>query len=67
VEFAFEAEDQRPPLVVFDVDGFELDGFKTQKPAGIETMRLEQIKNLTVQNSPDLSTRKAETIDKVKE
>lgn len=55
VEFAFEAEDQRPPLVVFDVDDFLLDGFKTQKPMGVETLRLESIVNFTVRNSPGLA------------
>jgi hypothetical protein len=67
VEFAFEAEDQRPPLVVYDVDGLQLDGFKTQKPAGPEMMRLDKVKNSTVRNSQGLADRKVETIDKAKE
>ena len=67
VEFAFEAEDQRPPLVASDVDGFELDGFQSQKPAGIEMMKLEQVRNFTVQNCPGLADRKAANVEKGKE
>jgi hypothetical protein len=67
VEFAFETEDQRPPLVAFDVDGLELDNFRSAKPADIEMMRLEQVKNFTVQNCPGLPARKAVTVDKAKE
>ena len=67
VEFAFESAEPKPPLVAFDVDGFELDNFKSPKSSGGETMRLEQIRNLTVRNSTGLRGRKAETMDKVRE
>lgn len=67
VEFVFETEDQRPPLVASDVEGFEMDGFKSQKPPGIETLRLERVKNLTVRNSPGLADRQSATVEKAKE
>lgn len=60
VEFAFEQPDERPPLVAYDVDGFVLDGFKTQQPpAGVQTLKLENVRNLAVHNSPGLADRTA--------
>jgi len=68
VEFAFQGKDERPPLVAYDVDGFTLDGFKSQSPAaGVDALRLEKIKNLTVRNSPGLADRKAVTVEKSRE
>lgn len=68
VEFGFEADDQRAPPVIYGVDGLTFDNLKVRKtPAGVETMRLEKVKNLTVRNSPGLADRKAETMDKSKE
>jgi len=67
VEFAFETEDQRPPLAAFDVDDFLLEGFKTQKPAGIETIRMKKVGNLTVRNSPGLADRTKATVDNARE
>ena len=60
VEFAFEQSDERPPIVAYDVDGFTLDGFKTQKPApDVNTLKLQKVKNFTVINSPGLDDRKS--------
>jgi hypothetical protein len=67
VEFGYEAEDQRPPLVAFDVDGLELDNFKSQKPPSIETVRLENVQNFTVRNCAGLTNRNSETVSKGKE
>ena len=36
----------------------------TAKPEGIETMRWQQIKDLTVRNSPGLADRKAAALEK---
>jgi polygalacturonase len=63
VEFTFDQEDQRPPIIAYDVDGLTLDKFKAQKPDGVETVRLENVKHLSVQNSPGLADRKPGTID----
>lgn len=52
VEFAFEQPDERPPIVAYDIDGFILNGFKTQKPADVEVLKLNKVQNLTVSNSP---------------
>lgn len=54
VEFAFETTDAKPPLVAFDVDGFELDHFKTQLAAGVPAARFEKVKRLVVRDSPVL-------------
>ena len=39
VEVAFAAPEAKPPLVAFDVDGFELDGFKTPVAGGMPPAR----------------------------
>ncbi len=67
VEFTFDAEDQRPPLVATDVGGFVLDNFKTQKPAAIPTLRLEQIKDFTIKNCPALPDQTSANIAKSSE
>jgi hypothetical protein len=54
VEFAFETPDPKPALVVFDVDGFELDGFKTPVAGGGVPALFENVNRLTVKNSPVL-------------
>jgi polygalacturonase len=54
VEFVFETPDPKPPLVAFDVDGFELDGFKTPVAEGGVPARFENVKRLTVKKSPVL-------------
>jgi hypothetical protein len=67
VEITFEAEDQRPPLVVFEANGFTLDNFKTQKPAGVDTMHLGKVTGFTVHDSPGLADRSSVTVAKAKE
>jgi len=62
VEFGFENADARTPLVVDSVDGLTLDNFKTQKSAGGLAMRLENVKRLSMQNSPGLADRKVEAV-----
>jgi hypothetical protein len=58
VEFAFEQPDERPPLVAYEVEGFVLDGFKTHQPApDVQTLKLQNVQNLTVRNSPGLVDR----------
>jgi hypothetical protein len=66
VEFAFEKLDQRPPLVVFDVDGLCLDNFHAEKAEGVETMRLEQVKDLSIRDCPGLADQRVATIEKAK-
>jgi len=64
VEFGFEKEDARTPLVISGVDGVTLDGFKTQKSSSGDSLRLMDVKNLTVRNSPGSKDRKNETVEK---
>ena len=63
VEFAFEQSDERPPIVAYDVDGFTLDGFKTQKArAGRkhpEAAKSEKASRVMMENSPGLDDRKS--------
>jgi hypothetical protein len=67
VEITYDQPDARPPLVVSDADGLIFDHFQMQKSAGGETMHLEHVRHLSVQNSPGLADRKVETIDRAKE
>ena len=64
---AFDQADQRPPIIAYDVDGLTLDKFNTQKPAGVETLRLEDVQHLTVQDCPGLPNQKIEAIADRKE
>lgn len=67
VEFTFDQPDQRPPIVAYDVDGLTLDQFKTQKPSSLETLRLTNVRNLNLVNSPGLPDQKAATVSDGKE
>jgi polygalacturonase len=62
VEFGFENADARTPLVISGVDGVNLDNFKTQKSSAGDSLRMDNVQNLTVKNSPGLAARKGETI-----
>ncbi|HTA95163.1 MAG TPA: hypothetical protein VK769_03475, partial [Verrucomicrobiae bacterium] len=62
VEFGFENSDARIPLFIDNVDGVALDNFKTQKSSAGRTIRLEHVKNFTVENSPDLKDRRSVTM-----
>jgi hypothetical protein len=64
VELTCDQPDVRPSLIVSDTDGLTLDNFKTQKSVSGESLRLIQVKNYTVQNSPDLPNRTVVTMDK---
>jgi hypothetical protein len=67
IEFAFDQKDQRPPIIASDVDGLVLDGFRTQKSDGSETIRMENVKHLSIQNSPGLADQKMATVVNAKE
>jgi len=67
VEFGFETPDARTPLVIDNVDGVTLDNFKSQKSASGQTLRLINVKDFTVQNSPDLKDRKSVSAEKSEE
>src|SRR5262249_22753000 len=67
VEFGFEADDQRAPLVIYDVDGLTFDNVRVPKTPGIEMMGLEKVRNFTVKTSPPWAARKADNIEKAKE
>jgi pectate lyase-like protein len=66
VDLAFKVPDPRPALIAYDVADLKLDNFKSQKNGAV-TMRLEKIDNFTVQNSPGLTDRKAESVESLKE
>jgi hypothetical protein len=55
ITVGFDAEDMRPALVGVDLDGVEIDNLKAQLSAGVPAARWENVKGLTVRNSPGLS------------
>jgi len=50
VEFAFQQDDYRSPLVASDVDGLTLDTFRSQKPQSVPLTKFENVRNLRVEN-----------------
>lgn len=67
VELSWEREDQRPALVVSEVNRLELDRFNAPKTSGGQILRLNKIDNLTVRASAGLAERNGETISPLKE
>jgi hypothetical protein len=51
---SFEQEDLRPAMVCVDVDGLEIDNFEAQLAAEVSAARFEDVRQLTVRNSPVL-------------
>jgi len=54
IRLSVEGEDQRPAMVCVDVNGLEIDNFKTPTTEGIPPARFEQVTGLVVRNSPVL-------------
>jgi len=63
-QITFDKPDARPTLIISDADGLTLDNFNGQKSAAGQILRLDQVKNLTVQNSPGLKDRKSVAVEK---
>ena len=68
VKVAFENPDARTSTVVSDVDGLTLNGFRSVKLAPDATiLKLEKVKNVTVNNSPDLKDRRGVAVENATE
>jgi polygalacturonase len=67
VELDEEKSSPKPSLVVTDVDGLTLDHFKTATSQDIETVRLENVKDLTVKDSPPLKDVAGANVDTFKQ
>jgi len=67
VEITFDKADVRPTLMISDADGVVLDDFDGQKSTSGEIMRLEQVKNLTVEDSPGLKNQTSVTVENGRE
>lgn len=52
--FSFEDEDRRPAMVCDDVDGLEVDNFKAQLGEGVSAAKMDDVKNVSIRNSPVL-------------
>ena len=57
IKFSFDTEDLRPALVGVDVDGLEIDNFKAQMAPAWPAARWENVKGVTVRNSPGIPDR----------
>jgi polygalacturonase len=54
ITVGFDAEDLRPAIVGVDLDGVEIDHFKAQLAAGVPAARWQNVRGLTVLNSPGM-------------
>jgi polygalacturonase len=54
ITVGFDAEDLRPALVGVDLDGVEIDNVKAQLAPGVAPARWENVRGLTVRNSPTI-------------
>jgi polygalacturonase len=59
ITLGFDAQDMRPALVGVDLDGVEIDNLKAQLAPGVPPARWDNVKGLTVRNSPALSAAEA--------
>jgi len=55
IRVSYEKEDIRPALVCEDIDGLEINHFKAQTANGAPAARFNEVKRLSVWNSPALS------------
>ena len=55
ITLGFDTEDLRPALVGMDLDGVEIDNLKAQLASGVAPARWDNVKGLTVRNSPAIS------------
>ncbi len=55
ITITHDQPDVRPALVAYDLDGLILDHFDAQKTPGVDTLKLQRVKNLTIKNSPGLA------------
>jgi hypothetical protein len=62
VQITYDQPEARPPLVVSDADGLTLDDCQFQKSSGGETVHLENVRHLTVQDSPGLNDQETAAI-----
>ena len=54
VDLSLDTPDQRPALVISDADGLTFDHVRVQKTEGVETVKMDQVKNFAVTDSPGL-------------
>lgn len=64
VEISFENPDSRTSIAINNVDGLTFDELKSAKPApDAALLKLENVKGITVRNSPGLKDRKAVAVE----
>jgi len=54
INVSFNEPDMRPALACVDADGLEIDNFKAQLADGVTAATFENVKNVSVRNSPVL-------------
>ena len=60
IRFSFAEEDQRPAMICNDVEGLEIDDFKSQVAENVALAKFDQVKDLVIRNSPSLKRDKNE-------
>ncbi len=54
IRTSFEKKDMRPAIECVDVDGLQIDDFKSQLAAGVSAAKFDSVKNPVIRNSPML-------------
>ncbi len=60
IRFSLATEDHRPAMMCNDVDGLEIDNFKSQVAGSVPLAKFELVKDLDIRNSPSLKENKNE-------
>jgi hypothetical protein len=64
ITFTFDQPVQCPPIMADDVDGLTLDNFASPKSSDGVVIQFENVKNLTVRNSPGLKDQESTAMTK---
>jgi hypothetical protein len=54
IHASFVKDDLRPAMVCMDADGLEIDNFKAQLAPGVPAARFNDVRGITIRNSPQL-------------
>ena len=64
VTFSFANQDARPLLVLSGINALTIDSFQSQKPAGAPILRMENVRDCTIGNTPGVVSRQRASIDR---
>jgi hypothetical protein len=64
VSFTFTSQDGRPPLVLSDINGLNIDGFQSPKSGVGLLLSLDRVRDCTIGKTPGLASRQGVQIDR---